>query len=323
MLRVLAVSAVVIVLAVGVSPAQADPQPIRGFTVAVKGDQIRASALVPGPVGRTARLQQLAAGRWVTVARTQTKRARSTPRARWRVDVDALRPAGSRVQAGPLAELIRLRAQSGKAKSKPKGVRVTLAIPAVPELVIGAISGRQSKGDVELTWDGRVTYRYARLVEDRSTFALYSLDAAFLNWRLSGNSGGCTVSGTGTFTMPELRGDGAVFAPTAAGGSFEYQFLLEHDTPLTITYVCSNGDTGTFPFDNTLSVNTLRCPSVGTPGILPQYTAQPARAGQDLWKFTGEVANDISGLCSDTYNPPGFLYTWDLTGTDPQLLVPE
>lgn len=322
MYRLLTVAAIVASLALAAAPAQAEPDPIRAFRVSVAGDQIRATALIPGPPGRKAALQQRRDGRWVTVATSRTKSTATIPRARWRVALDDLRDSASRAQAGPLAELIRLRAQAGKAKSKPKKVRAKIALPAVPELVIGKVTGRQSQEDVELTWDGAVTYRYAGTVDESTEQAQYGLDAAFLDWRLAGTKGGCTVSGTGNFTMPDLSGDGTVAVPGIEGGSFDYQFTLVHSTPLIITYVCSNGDTGTFELPQTLSVNTLRCPSTGVVGILPVYPALPWRKPQDLWRFTGEVANDASGLCSDVYNPPGFLYTWDLTGTDPVVLAP-
>lgn len=121
MIRTLASATLAAGLALSVAPAQAKPEPIRGFQVTVKDEQIRASALVPGPAGRKAQLQQFDDGRWVTVAQTRTKRTKATPRARWRVALEDLRQpsAQSRALAGPLAELIRLRAQSGKAKSKP------------------------------------------------------------------------------------------------------------------------------------------------------------------------------------------------------------
>ncbi len=128
MYRSLALTALATGLVLAATPAQAKPEPIRGFAVSVKGDQIRATAQIPGPAGRKAQLQQLDDGRWVTVAQTRTKpvKGAATPRARWRVAIADLRlpSAQSRAQAGPLAELIRLRAQSGQAKSKPKKVRV-------------------------------------------------------------------------------------------------------------------------------------------------------------------------------------------------------
>lgn len=323
MYRLLTAVAIVSGLVLTASPAHATPDPIRGFTVVVKGDQIRATALVPGPAGRKAALQQRRDGRWVTVATSRTKRTATLPRARWRVAVDDLRVASSRAQAGPLAELIRLRAQAGKAKSKPKKVKVRIAFPVVPELVIGKVSGRQGQGEVELEWDGGVTYRYTGTADGPPEYAQYALDTAFLNWRLRGTDGGCTVSGTGNFNPPNLTGEGAVEVPPLEGSTLgTYQFTLVHSAPLIITYVCSNGDTGTFELPQTLSVNTLRCPSSGLQGILPTYSALPWRKAQDLWRFTGEVANDATGLCSDVYNPPGFLYTWDLTGTDPVVLAP-
>lgn len=300
---------------------------IRGFEVTVKGEQIRAEALVPGPVGRKVKLQQLDGRRWVTLSQSRTERVKgaASPRVRWRVDVADLRVpnAGSRAQAGPLADLVRLRAKAGQQKSKPKKVRVRLAMPAVPELVIGKVSGRQSQDGFEMEWEGSVTFRYLDTVNDRIEFARYKLDSAYLSWSARGSRPDCTLSGTGSFTMPALTGDGVVFVPKREGGSLEYQFTLAHDTALPITYACKNGDTGTFDLEQTLSVNTLGCPSAGSAGIFPRYSALPWISRQDLWRFSGEVATDLSGLCSDGYNPPGFMYAWDLTGTDPMLLTPE
>ena len=214
MYRSLALTALATGLVLVATPAHAKPDPIRGFKVSVKGDQIRATAQIPGPAGRKAQLQQLADGRWVTVAQTRTKPAKgaATPRARWRVAIADLRlpSAQSRVQAGPLAELIRLRAQSGQAKSKPKKVRVKLPDldPLLPKVVSGFIGSQAIGPGFDALWSGDVRFEYNGSEDPPS----YNLVSANLTWQVE-LQGSCTINATGTFTAADLKGEGRISVP--------------------------------------------------------------------------------------------------------------
>ena len=255
MYRSLAATALVTGLVLAAAPAHAKPEPIRGFAVTVKGDQIRATAQVPGPVGRKAQLQQFDDGRWVTVAQTRTKPAKgaATPRARWRLAIEDLRlsSAQSRAQAGPLSEQIRLRAKSGKSTSKPKKVRVkspSMLGPLLPKFVAGSVEGvyvfrlRRKGSQVERTGAFR-GLRNERLP------VRYRLASASLAWNLKDDAGLCTINTNGMFTATDLAAEGFVDEPKRyAAGEALYNFIVGHGRTLTVQATCKDGTTVTYEY---------------------------------------------------------------------------
>ncbi len=305
-------------LAVSVAPAHARTDPIRGFEVSVKGEQIRAWALVPGPVGRRAQLQQLDGGRWVTIGQTRTKAAgQGTPRARWRVSIEDLRLGSSRAQAGPLAELIRLRAQAGKAKSPQKKVRVKLPDldPLLPKVVTGFIGSQAVGQGAESLWSGEVRFEY----NDASSTGLptYNLVSANLAWQVE-LQGSCTITASGTFTAADLKGEGTISVPSRVKREpANYQFRVTRDGPVTIPVNCGS-QSGSFDYVLPLYLNTLKCPSASNkPGTIPStYTGQPWTNREPPYVLFGKVGLTQSGFCSDTLQPPGIFQSWDLTGSD-------
>ena len=114
-----------------VAPAQAKPEPIRGFQVTVRTSR---SGPAPWfwPGGRKAQLQQFDDGRWVTVARDQNKRTKAT---RGRVGGWHSRPASPRRRAVPgraAGRVDSLRAQSGKGEVEAQEGAVTFTYPQPP-----------------------------------------------------------------------------------------------------------------------------------------------------------------------------------------------
>ena len=318
MIRTLASATLAAGLALSVAPAQAKPEPIRGFQITVKDEQIRASALVPGPAGRKAQLQQFDDGRWVTVAQTHTKRTKATPRARWRVALEDLRQpsAQSRAQAGPLAELIRLRAQSGKAKSKPKKVRVTFTYPLAPNVVSGFVGSKLIAPGNEALWSGQVRYEALPNVDGARTVR-YRLASASIAWSYEGEKPGCVIKGDGTFTEADLVGDGFVDIGVREGATVVYNFTLRRLATVPLTVTCGNQSS---QFESVLGLflNTLDCPSASQdPGTVPStYTGQPWSNRKPPFVFFGKVGLNAGNFCTNTLQPPGIFQSWDLTGSD-------
>jgi hypothetical protein len=319
MFRSLAAITLVAGLAIVAAPAHAKPDPIRGFQVTVKDEQIRASALIPGPVGRKAQLQQFDAGRWVNVATARTKRTQGIPRARWRVDISDLRQpsAQSRAQAGPLAELIRLRAQADKAKSKPQKVRVSFVNPLAPKIVSGFVGSQIVAPGLESLWSGQVRYE-AVVGDDGARTVRYRLASASITWSSEGAKPGCVIKGGGTFTEADLVGEGFVeIAPRAGAAKMGYNFTLRRLPPVTLTVTCGN-DVSQFESVLGLYLNTLDCPSASQdPGTVPStYTGQPWSNRKPPFVFFGKVGLNAGNFCSNTLQPPGIFQSWDLTGSE-------
>ncbi len=316
--RVIAAAAVAAGCALSATPAHAKPEPIRGFTVTVKGDQLRASARVPGPAGRKAQLQQFDDGRWVSVATTRTKRTKTTPRARWRVALDDLRlpSAQSRAQAGPLAELIRLRAQAGKTTSKTKKVKVRLADPLAPKVVSGFVGSQVIAPGNEALWSGQVRYEALPNVDGARTVR-YRLASASIAWSYEGEKPGCVIKGDGTFAEADLFGEGFVDIAVREGGKVAYNFTLTRLPTVTLTATCGSQSS---QFESVLGLflNTLDCPSASQdPGTVPStYTGQPWSNRNPPFVFYGKVGLNATGFCSTTLQPPGIFQSWDLSGSD-------
>jgi hypothetical protein len=318
MFRVIATATLATGLVLSASPSLAKPEPIRAFSVTVQGEHVRASARVPGPAGRKAHLQQFVNGRWVRVATTRTKRTNATARARWRVAVEDLRvpSAQSRTQAGPLAELIRLRAQAGKSKSKPAKVTVTSSWPLMPRVVSGFIGSQAVGPGTESLWSGQVLFE-ALENEDGARTVRYRLATASLQWKAEGQQPGCVITGSGTFTQADLKGDGFIDTAGRGGGKVNYNFTVTREAPVTLTATCGN-QSDQFESDLALYLNTVDCPSASTdPGTVPStYTGQPWKNRNPPFVFFGKVGLNTAGFCSSTLQPPGIFQSWDLSGSE-------
>jgi hypothetical protein len=321
MFRAAAVTLVALGLGFSLTPAQAKTEPIRNFKVTVTDTGLRASALVPGRPGRSAKLQQNADGRWITVATTRTKGAKGkTPRARWTVPFTELRST-SRVQAGPLAELVRLRAKAGTVKSKPKRVRITASsaanTPTVPDLVGGDIFTQISaSGSVYFVMSGRASWEFSRLDPQDSDWATYKLVGGQLTWEAGGvNESGCTFSGSGPATV--IGGEGRVQVPPVNGGDAFYDFRLRVDPLLRGIKVQCPGDPGPNTFDGPfdLSFITTDCPLTGR--LQAVYQSPPWSNQNFTWGFTGSVGVGKAAFCTNVFEAPGVYYQWSLIGTDP------
>jgi hypothetical protein len=330
MYRSLAAIAITSALVIAAAPAQAKPEPIRGFAVTVKGDQIRATAQIPGPVGRKAQLQlqlqlqQRDNGRWVTFAQTRTKPAKgaATPRARWRVAIADLRlpSAQSRAQAGPLSELIRLRAKSGKSTSKPQKVRVkspSTVAPVYPKFVTGSVEDIyvSDSEEREARWNGQV--RFQAYQTDGYLFR-YRLASANLAWSLKDDSGLCTVNAKGMFTASDLTAEGFVDAPKRyEAGDAPYNFIVSHGKTLPVQATCQDGTIVTYDYPPLpLTLNTLTCPTGSTIGTFATYFSQPWTNQDPSWVFAGQRGRTDTG-CSDFMDLPGLWSKWNLTGSEP------
>ena len=311
-------------LVLAAAPAHAKPEPIRGFAVTVKGDQIRATAQVPGPVGRKAQLQQFDDGRWVTVAQTRTKPAKgaATPRARWRLAIEDLRlpSAQSRAQAGPLSEQIRLRAKSGKSTSKPKKVRVkspSMLGPLFPKFVAGSVEGIyvSDSEEREARWSGQVRFE---AYETDDYLVRYRLASASLAWSLKDDAGLCTINTNGMFTATDLAAEGFVDEPKRyAAGEALYNFIVGHGRTLTVQATCKDGTTVTYEYPPLpLALNTGACPTGSKIGTFATYLSQPWTNRNPSWVFAGQVGSTDTG-CSDFMDLPGLWSKWNLTGSEP------
>lgn len=314
MLRCLAAAAVAGGLVLPAAPAHAKPDPIRAFTVTVKSDQLRASALVPGRPGRQAQLQQFADGRWVTVAKTRTKRTQGTPRARWRVAIEDLRLASGqrRAQVGPLTPLTRLRAKAGTSTSKPKKVSLQYSQPMMPRVVSGFISGQTRAENGIRQWYGDVRFEYHSNADD--TRALYKLTAANLTWQVEATQPNCQIEGTGTFTAADLKGEGWIEVPDRdSRARKQYNFALSGSVPVPVKVTCGNNVT-MFQDDFTPVLNTLDCPSSGQAPSL--YTSQPWTDRKPPYVFYNQVGVSRSGFCNTVLEDLGVFQKWDLTGSE-------
>ena len=320
-------AAIVALISAGVSmsvaPAHAKPEPIRAFTVSATDTGLRASALVPGRPGRSATLQQFVGGKWVSVASTRTKRAQGkTPRARWRVPFDDLRSSSS-IHAGPLAELLRLRAKSGNSTSKPKRVRISRPpgnplTPTVPGFVGGDIKSQVSAdGSVSFAMSGFASWEFAGIDPADADWATYKLLDARLTWVASGTDpSGCIYSGGGPSTV--LGGDGRVQVPPSTGGAAFYNFRVRVAPTLKGIRVQCPGDPAPSVFDGTFDLTfiTTDCPSAGRPQAV--YQSPPWTDQNFRWGFSGKVGLGKAGFCTNVVEAPGLYYEWSLNGIDPQ-----
>ncbi len=317
----------VVLAALGVvlthAPAHAKSEPIRSLKVTVTDTGLRASALIPGRPGRSATLQQMADGRWITVATTRTKKAKGkTPRARWRVPFDDLRSTSS-IQAGPLAELLRLRAKAGKTTSKPKRIRISRPpsnslTPTVPGFVGGDVKSQVSAdGSVTFAMSGFASWEFTGIDPADAGWATYKLLDARLTWVASGtNPSGCVFSGSGPSTV--LGGDGRVQVPPSRGGDAFYDFRVRVDPTLKGIKIQCPGDPAPAVFDGTFDLTfiTTDCPSAGRPQAV--YQSPPWTNQNPNWGFSGKVGLGKAGFCTNVVEAPGLYYEWSLNGIDPQ-----
>jgi hypothetical protein len=231
------------------------------------------------------------------------------------VDVADLRlpSAQSRAQAGPLAELARLRAQAGKSTSKPKKVKVTVPNPLMPRVVSGFVGSQMVMPPFESLWSGQVRFEAVE-TQDGAYTVRYRLASASLAWSVESQQPGCLIKGEGTFSEADLKGEGWIDVSPMKGGKTGYRFTITRETPVTLDVTCGSQKTQYETDQELFILNTLDCPSGGTVGST--YTGQPWTNRKPPFVFFGKLGLNAASFCSSTLTPPGSFQSWELTGSE-------